>query len=210
MEFLQKNLTEFINSKKGSKEKNDSYRFAFFLFFSVFSSFSFFSSLSRFSSLSLFLDLYSLFSLLSSLFSMIMAMCEVCNVCNVFVCFVMLLMLCCCVMCSGWAARVAVVASCCAVCVRVSFFSLWLLFFVLALKKRCVSVQNAPVCAVKTPVSHKRRSLRERFDSTHGSVFGRLSTCLSLYQTNLHMRKNFAQSTLPTAEEAQQQVALRL
>ena len=75
-----------------------------------------------------------------------------------------------------------VVACCCVLLwlyravlgVRVSFVSLWFLFFVLALKtslcvhsKRSrVYFQNAPACAVKKPVSQGHG----RFDGTHGSV----------------------------------------
>ena len=55
--------------------------------------------------------------------------------CNVFVCCVMLLLLCCCVMCCGLAVCVVVVVPSCTE------------------KRSRVHIQNAPVCAVKTPVS---------------------------------------------------------
>ena len=62
---------------------------------------------------------------------MTMAMCDVCDV------FVFCVMF-----------RVDVIVSCCAVCAFRSCTE----------NQRCVYIQNAPVCAVKTPVSHKTLS----------------------------------------------------
>ena len=91
----------------------------------------------------------------------------------------------CVVMCCGWAVRVVVVVSCCAVCVRVSFL--------LALGNAPVSTfKNALVCIFKTlpcvPLKRPFHMRHGRFDGTHGSVLkvphecvsGRLSVCPSL------------------------------
>ena len=63
-----------------------------------------------------------------------------------------------CVMCCGWAVRVVVVvavavAVAVAVCVRVSFFFASQNALCVHSERSCACFQNAPVCAVKPPMS---------------------------------------------------------
>ena len=97
------------------------------------------------------------------------------------------LMLCCC--------------GCLVLCVRVSFLSLWFLFFVLALKKTNVCTFKAPPCVGKTPVSHSTRAFwrhtRRRFECTHGGI-------LKVHTHTHHTHTPHIQTTTTTCSQPPQ------